>query len=118
MADKKSNKGLAFIFGAAVGAAAGYLFTTDEGKKLRKQAAEKAGELKEVAKQQLDEMDMDAMLEKGKVVLKDGLDQVTNGTKTTVDRVESSFQRGMNKAKIEMDRQRSNVDDYMHNGRS
>lgn len=118
MSEQKSNKGLAFILGAAVGAAAGYFFTTEEGKKLRKQAADKAGELKEAAKQQLKDVDMDAVLEKGKVVLQDGLNQVSNGTKTTVERVESSFQRGMNKAREEMERQRNNTDDYMHNGRS
>lgn len=115
---ERSNRGLAFILGAAVGAAAGYFFTTEEGKKLRKQAADKASELKEVAKKQLKDVDMDAMLEKGKVVLQDGINQVTNGTKTTVERVESSFQRGMNKAREEMERQRTNMDDYMQNGRS
>lgn len=115
----RSNKGLAFLIGAAAGAVVTYFLTTDEGKAWRKETTKRAGEfgqrLSSQAQEQLGHFSdsLDNTVQKGKeyaeeigTTMKSTIDDLSSNAKSTVEKVESSFQRGMRKAKAEINKRK------------
>lgn len=112
-AKKKSGRGFAFLLGAVVGATAAYFLTTDEGKQWRKETARRTGEfsnrVKSLVRDQLD--NVGTVIEKGRDMVEDLTDQtppVEDFSHNAIKTAESSFQRGMRKAKQELEHPRDN----------
>ncbi|NJK84177.1 MAG: YtxH domain-containing protein [Saprospiraceae bacterium] len=130
MAEKsKTNRkrGLYFLLGATAGAVVTYFLTTEEGKAWRKETTKRASEfgrrLSSQAQEQLGYFseNLDNTLQKGReyaselsTTLRGTIEEVADGAKSTVEKMENSFQRGMRKAKDEMDKQRT--DNFTNNG--
>lgn len=131
MAEKSSKtnrkRSLYFLLGATAGVVVTYFLTTEEGKAWRKESSKRAGEfgrrLTNQAQEQLGYFseNLDNTLQKGREyaselsnTLRGTLEEVADNAKSTVEKVENSFQRGMRKAKEEMDKQKT--DNFTNNG--
>lgn len=117
----KGNRGFYFLFGATAGVVVTYFLTTQEGKAWRKETSKRVKEfsrrLTNQAQEQLGYIseNLDNTLEKGREyaselsnTLRGTIEDVADNAKSTVEKVENSFQRGMRKAKEEMDEQLEN----------
>ncbi len=131
MEGKSSNRNrkrsLYFLLGATAGAVVTYFLTTEEGKAWRKETSKRANEfgrrLTNQAQEQLGYFseNLDSTLQRGREyaselsnTLRGTIEEVADSAKSTVEKVENSFQRGMRKAKEEMDNQKA--DNFTNNG--
>ena len=108
----RKGRGLAFLLGAAAGATVTYFLTTEEGKKWRKETVKRTKEftrrVSDQAQEQLDYISrsMETFVEGRQEQMEDFAEDVTEQVQKVNGKVESSFQRGMRKAKQIIDQQR------------
>lgn len=111
----RSGRGLFFFLGAMVGATTAYFLTTEEGTKWRKETAKRTGEftnrVKDLVQDQVGQLaqNVESNLRKGKEMVENfGTEEqlpIEDFTHNPVNSNESSFQRGMRKAKRDLDEQ-------------
>lgn len=125
MAQKK-NSGILFLLGAAIGAAAGYYLNSESGRKLRNDAAQKAGELAEEAESKAKEgvsqfkSGFNSAVEKSKDVFSEATDsfksrlkQFENKSGETMEKVESAYQRGVDEARARINQKATEIDSML-----
>ncbi|MEM9886093.1 MAG: YtxH domain-containing protein [Bacteroidota bacterium] len=105
----KKRRGLAFLLGAAAGATITYFLTTEEGKKWRKETIKRTREfsrrVSDQAQEQLDYIarSMETFVENRQEQAEDIVEKGSEKIAETSEKMESSFQRGMRKAKHRME---------------
>lgn len=143
--NNNANAGLWFLLGVAVGAAGAYYLQSEDGKRLRRQVAEQANELGtqvneygrtvsskatdygrnlgDKARQGTQNLSdtLNTAIEQGKSYVDDlggTVKERLNTAAGAADKVESSFQRGMNKAKRSLQSKADKIDKIVESGKA
>ena len=101
----KKSTGIKFLLGLAAGVAAGYWLNTNQGREWRSKVSEKMntwGEELGTGLQQTISKSQDLAADAEKAI-KDKVDTLSSKTKNLAEDLESSFQKGSNKAKKEIE---------------